>query len=78
MRREEILIQLEDLKYSCKNFESFEPKEADVQALEYVLKELKKCDSKKCDCCEDENYVLIVDSIKLCKECLERLKEISL
>lgn len=38
----------------------------------------KEVDSKKCDCCKDENYVLIVDSIKLCKNCLERLKEINI
>lgn len=78
MKRVEVLTQLEDLKYSCENFESFETKDTDVQALQYAIKELKKCDSKKCDCCKDENYILIVDSIKLCKECLERLKEISL
>ena len=78
MKRAEILTQLEDLKYSCKNFESFESKETDVQALEYAIKEIKKGDSEKCDCCEDKNYVLIVDSVKLCKGCLNRLKEINL
>lgn len=78
MKREEVLTQLEDLKYRCENFESFESKEADVQALEYAIRELKKEDSKKCNCCCENNYIVIVDNIKICKECLEILKEISL
>lgn len=77
MIRAEILMQLEDLKYSCKNFESFEPKEADVQVLEYAIKVIEK-ENDKCNCCRENNYIAIINSIKLCKECLERLKEISL
>lgn len=78
MNKREILMQLEDLKYNAKNFESFETTEDDVQALEYAINELKKEDSKKCNCCEENNYILTVDSIKLCKDCLEILKGINI
>lgn len=81
MNRKEVISQLEELIDDRRSFMVGDYKDCfdkDVRALEYAIKELKKCDSKKCDCCKDENYVLIVDDIQLCKKCLERLKEISL
>ncbi|MGG7077354.1 hypothetical protein [Clostridium sardiniense] len=41
MNKEEVLIQLRDLHYNIKNFESVESSEDDVQALEYVINELE-------------------------------------
>lgn len=41
MDKEQLLMQLRDLHYNLKNFESVESTEDDVQALEIVIKELE-------------------------------------
>lgn len=41
MDKEQVLMQLRDLHYNLKNFESVESTEDDVQALEIVIKELE-------------------------------------
>lgn len=41
MNKEKLLMQLRDLHYNLKNFESVESTEDDVQALEIVIKELE-------------------------------------
>lgn len=77
MNRKDVLAQLKDLKYNFENFINVETTEADVHALNYAINEIEK-DNDKCNCCKKSNYIVIVDNIKLCKECLNRLKEISL
>lgn len=41
MTKEKLLMQLRDLHYNLKNFESVESTEDDIQALEIVIKELE-------------------------------------
>lgn len=41
MTKEQLLIQLRDLHYNLKNFESVESTEDDVQALEMAIRELE-------------------------------------
>ncbi|WP_338627589.1 hypothetical protein QJR52_06735 [Clostridium baratii] len=40
MTKEQLLMQLRDLQYNLKNFESVESTEDDVQALEMAIREL--------------------------------------
>lgn len=42
MNKEEVLIQLRDLHYNLKDFESVESTENDVQAVEYAIKKLER------------------------------------
>lgn len=41
MDKEQVLMQLRDLYYNLKNFESVESTEDDVQALEIAIRELE-------------------------------------
>lgn len=77
MNKKEIITQLEDLKYNCENYRDMETTKEDVQALEYAIKELSEEENTKCDCCLENEHALVVDNIKLCKECLEKIKRCS-
>ena len=77
MNRKDVLAQFKELKYNFENFTNIETTESDVQAFDYAIKELGK-ESDKCNCCNENSYMITVDSIKLCKDCLNRLKEINL
>lgn len=81
MKRLEAALKIKELIYYFDNFSKVETKEEDVEslkiALECISKDIKE-EYTLCNCCRENSYVLIVDNIKLCKTCLERLKEISL
>lgn len=68
--------QLKELRTDLVECEEVETNDKDIDALEYVLSKLTE--EMKCNCCLKSYYVVIIDSIKLCKDCLNRIKEISL